>query len=50
MIPAKSAVESDYYGRSFTTPPIELYTAERIAEFERESSLDAGRHASGLEI
>ena len=46
MIPAKSVVESDYYGRSFAMPLIELYTPERIAGFERETRVNAGIEAA----
>ena len=46
MIPAKSVFESDYYGRSFTMPPIELYTPERTAWSERETPVDAGTEAA----
>ena len=31
-------------------PPVELYTPERIAEFERETQLDVGRQVRGPAI
>ena len=46
MIPTKSGFESDCCGGSPTMSPVEMYTTERVAEFERETEVDAGTEAA----